>query len=94
MELIEYTTEIMSGEYSVDELVDMIAHTDDVKPMVHKAIMDMVKPRILEQHGVQWSTRSGRLFALECYTDNGIPGSQWIDVTGFSTRKLYDWLGY
>ena len=55
--------------------------------------------RILEQHSIGHNIASdNRLYAAEEYTERRgsevIGSTEWIEVTGWSRRQLYDWLGY
>lgn len=50
---------------------------------------------ILNAHHISHKlTEDGHLLAEEVWTENGIGFSQWIDVTGYSVKRLLDWLGY
>jgi len=55
--------------------------------------------RILKDHGMQTqTTKEGHILAFEVATQT-ISGkitdaSRWIDVTGWSLKKLFLWLGY
>lgn len=55
------------------------------------------KIEILTAHGIDWSF-DGRLFAFESATrriaDYVADSSQWIDVTDWSIKEVYFWLGY
>lgn len=48
----------------------------------------------LDLHSIQTRINNGQVEALEEWTKNGKYGCQWIDVTGWTTRQVYDWLGY
>lgn len=55
--------------------------------------------RILDTHGIDTIQHKDKLFALSVYTYTDTDGqtacgSEWVDVTGFTTKQLYNWLGY
>lgn len=55
--------------------------------------------RILANHGINTKWDGTRLLALEIYTctdadGNICLGEQWIDVTNFTAKQVYAWLGY
>lgn len=50
--------------------------------------------KILELHYINNKTVNGRILAEEIYTQNGVAGSEWLDVTNWSKKKLMEWLGY
>lgn len=50
---------------------------------------------ILRQHSIEMRTDAGRLMALEViFAADGTDISQWVDVSRFSVRQVYQWLGY
>lgn len=55
--------------------------------------------RILASHGIDTRQHGTRLFALDSYTymdaDGSIcTGSDWVDVTDFTLKQIYGFLGY
>ena len=50
--------------------------------------------KILDLHYINYKTINGRIFVEEIYTQNGVAGSEWLDVTNWSKKKLLEWLGY
>ena len=51
--------------------------------------------QILKLHSINYKIdEAGRIFAEEVYTINGNTYSDFIDVTGWTHKKLYLWLGY
>lgn len=50
--------------------------------------------RILNLHCIYYMIDAGRIFAEEVYTVNGKIYSNFIDVTGWTHKELYSWLGY
>ena len=55
---------------------------------------EKVIKKILDLHYINHKTINGSLFAEEVYTQNGVAGSEWLDVTNWSKKKLLEWLGY
>lgn len=56
--------------------------------------MDKIN-KILKLHSIETKRERGRLYALEVWTNSdGSSDEQWIDCTGWTTRQVYDWLGY
>lgn len=55
---------------------------------------EKVIKKILDLHYINHKTINGRLFAEKVYTQNGVAGSEWLDVTNWSKKKLLEWLGY
>ena len=52
---------------------------------------------ILERHYIEYATTpSGKIYAVEKWfnTKTGLFESEITDVTGWSKKQLYDWLGY
>ena len=55
---------------------------------------------IAELHGVQHKTEpGGAVYFLEVYTvtdGDGVPrpGAEWVNVTEWSRRRVFLWLGY
>ena len=51
--------------------------------------------RLLKAHSVPIQTEAGRLLARDVvFTLTGQDISAWVDVTEWSARALYQWLGY
>lgn len=50
--------------------------------------------RILDAHSIEYHVIGGRVFAVEYFTQDGIPLADLVDVTTWSRAQLYDWLGY
>ena len=51
--------------------------------------------QILKLHSINYRIDdAGRIFAEEVYTQNGVAGSEWLDVTNWRKKKLMEWLGY
>lgn len=50
--------------------------------------------KLLENHGIETQVRAGRVYATAHYTTDGKPGSDTVDVTGWTTREACEWLGY
>ena len=50
--------------------------------------------RILKEHSVQTMQQAGRIYGLAEWTENGIPGAEWQDLTGWTAARLMSWLGY
>lgn len=51
--------------------------------------------RILEDHSIEYMEFNGYIVALEYWTGtNGSSGVNFLDVTGWSRKQLFDWLGY
>lgn len=50
--------------------------------------------RILTAHYIPVMQKDGEIFALETWTENGIPGAHWERVTDWTPEKLFAWLGY
>ena len=51
--------------------------------------------QILKLHSINYKIdEAGRIFAEEVYTINANPYSDFIDVTGWSKKRLLFWLGY
>jgi hypothetical protein len=50
--------------------------------------------KILTAHYISTMQIDGRIYALEEYTQDGRPGADWIDVTGWTAQAIRDWLGY
>lgn len=48
----------------------------------------------LAMHGVTTAATETKIMALDEYTIEGLPWSQWVDVTGFSARDLRNFLSY
>lgn len=48
----------------------------------------------LAMHGVTTAATETKIMALDEYTIEGLPWSQWVDVTGFSAAQLRNFLGY
>ena len=49
---------------------------------------------VLTAHAIPTMQHDGRIYGLEEWTENGRPGAEWRDMTGWSLRRLRDWLGY
>lgn len=54
---------------------------------------------ILDAHSIKSIQHKDKLFALSVYTYTDTDGqtacgSEWADVTDFTIKQLYDWLGY
>ena len=50
--------------------------------------------KILKLHYVNTMWVDNRLYAEEEYSINGVGTSTWIDVTDWTRKEVYDWLGY
>ena len=51
--------------------------------------------QILKAHSINYKIdETGRIFAEEVYTINANTYSDFIDVTGWTHKKIYLWLGY
>ena len=50
--------------------------------------------RILTAHYIPTMQKDGRIYGLEEYTQDGRPGAEWRDFTGWSLYRLCVWLGY
>ena len=51
--------------------------------------------KILKMHSINYRINDAKhIFAEEIYTINANTYSDFIDVTGWSHKKLYLWLGY
>lgn len=51
--------------------------------------------RILEDHSIEYMEFEGYIVAFERWTDiKGNNGVNFLDVTGWSRKQLFDWLGY
>jgi len=55
-----------------------------------------MKAQILKNHGIETKIEGTFLFALEvvfnCNTNTD--ESKWVNISNWSTGKLYNWLGY
>ena len=49
---------------------------------------------ISHKRSTQTSLDNARIQAEEVYTLNGVAGSNWVDVTDYTAKKLFTWLGY
>jgi hypothetical protein len=51
---------------------------------------------ILDHHSVDTELVQGRIYAATSYTvaNSSAVYDEWVDVTDFSQRGLYAWLGY
>lgn len=49
---------------------------------------------ILKQHSINYKIENNRIYAEEVYTINTNVYTNYIDVTGWTHKKLYLWLGY
>ena len=54
------------------------------------------KIQILEQHSADYTIRDGRLYGKEYWTNlnTGEEGTEETDLTDYSNKELYHWLGY
>ena len=51
--------------------------------------------RILDDHSIDYMEIEGYIVAFERWADTeGKHGINFIDVTGWSRKQLFDWLGY
>ena len=50
--------------------------------------------KILDQHSIHYKVIDERIIADNSYTLNGITHDDSIDLTDFSKKQLYYWLGY
>lgn len=51
--------------------------------------------RILNDHSIEYMEYGGYIVVLERWTgSNGNSGVNFIDVTGWDRKQLFDWLGY
>lgn len=50
--------------------------------------------QLLENHGIETKVRGGHVYAKEEHMFNGVPGTDWIDVTLWTIREANEWLGY
>ena len=51
--------------------------------------------RILNDHNMEYLEYNGYIMVLEHWTEsNGNSGVNFIDVTGWTRKQLFDWLGY
>lgn len=51
--------------------------------------------RILEDHSIEYMEFEGYIVAFERWTDTkGNNGVNFLDVTRWSRKQLFDWLGY
>lgn len=51
------------------------------------------KKKILDFHSTPWFERYGRLYADSMLAGTGL-FEEVIDITDWTLRELYDWLGY
>ena len=50
---------------------------------------------ILKAHSIGFVVENGSIYGIAVYTDiNGYPYCEKEEMTGWSRRQLYDWLGY
>ena len=51
--------------------------------------------QILTAHNIKFMEIEGYIVALEYWTGtNGSNGVNFLDVTGWTKKQLFDWLGY
>lgn len=49
---------------------------------------------ILRAHGMDFEIINGRILVNEYCTRDCVPGVDIVDVTDFTKKTLFDWLGY
>lgn len=49
---------------------------------------------VLKLHQMESKEEGGRVYGLLIYTEGGVVGEEWVDMTGWSWSQLMVWLGY
>lgn len=50
----------------------------------------LIKEQILKSHSIPFLTAHGEILALHVTNQN----KEWVNVTNWTVKKLYEWLGY
>jgi hypothetical protein len=50
--------------------------------------------KALENHSIEYKLSGNKLYAIDCYTIDGVWGFDWINITEWSIERLMYWLGY
>lgn len=50
--------------------------------------------KILKAHCITYKIDNNRVIADDVYTQNGVTYTNTIDVTDYTKKQLYTWLGY
>ena len=50
--------------------------------------------KLLGLHYIDTRVANGRVYAVETYAQNGVLWEEEVDVTDYTKRELYQWLGY
>ena len=61
----------------------------DCKPLDYDTIR-----KIMDGHCIPTTYYIGNLYAVESWTENGGANSRLVDVSRWSKKEIYDWLGY